>query len=214
MTLQDLRKLVAQGESASLEFKRKVAHPDKIAREMVAFANTNGGQVIIGVSDNGNIPGLKYPEDEIFSMNTTLEKLCKPKLPFDLEEVKLSEKASAIIYTIPKSDKRPHYVKEDPDSKWGQAYVRYDDKSVKASREIREIIKRQKRMKDIRFNFGEKEKVLMEYLNEHHEISLSKFKSIAGINNYVASKTLILLVLANVLRVQPTEKGDIYRLKN
>lgn len=214
MELRDLRNVVAQGESTSVEFKRKVAHPEKIVRELVAFANTNGGQLLIGVGDEGTIPGVKFPEDEIFSLEKTIAELCRPSLNYSIEKIPLNEKATVVVFSIPKSDQRPHYVKESVDSKLGKTYVRYNDKSVKASREMREIISRQKRKKDIRFNFGEKEKILMSYLDEHKQISLPEFRAIAKLNKYVASKTLIILVLANVLSIQPTEKGDIYRLKN
>lgn len=214
MTIHDLKRLVAQGESSHLEFKRKVAHPEKIVKEMVAFANTDGGQLIIGVNDNGEIPGVKFPEDEISVLNHTVEQLCKPLFEYSTEEISITKKTSAVIYQIPISPKRPHVVKEDFKSKHGQVFVRHEDKSVKASREMREIIERKKKNKDIQFNFGDKEKLLMEYLNEHDYITLDTFRTIAGLKYYHASKTLILLVLANVLRIIPTEKGDIYSLKN
>lgn len=214
MTFQELKRLVSQGESETLEFKRKVAHPEKIVKEIVAFANTKGGKLLIGVSDDGNIPGVKFPEDEIYSLNSTIEKLCKPLPDFEIEHVEINEKTTALIYDIPVSNKRPLHVREDADSKWGQTYVRFGDKSIKASREVREIIKRQKRNKDIKFNFGEKEKILMAYLEEHEKINLYQFQAEAKINKYVASNTLIILVLANVLSVEPCDKGDIYRLKN
>jgi predicted HTH transcriptional regulator len=62
--VQQLKKLVAQGEGASLEFKRKVTNPEKVIREMVAFANTSGGVLLVGIGDDRSIPGLKFPEDE------------------------------------------------------------------------------------------------------------------------------------------------------
>ena len=60
--VQELKKLVHRGEGSHLEFKRKVAHPDKIIKELIAFANTGGGIMLIGVADDKSIPGLKYPE--------------------------------------------------------------------------------------------------------------------------------------------------------
>ena len=54
-----LRRLVAAGENDRVEFKRKVAHPLKVAREAVAFANSGGGVLLIGVEDNRTLPGLK-----------------------------------------------------------------------------------------------------------------------------------------------------------
>ena len=214
MELRDLRRTVAQGESLTVEFKRKVAHPDKIERELVAIANTHGGELLIGVSDDGSMPGVKFPEDEIFVLEKAIKSLCRPALPYTIEQVPLNEKTTIVIFKIPKSDKRPHYVKESADARHGQTYVRHEDKSVQASREMREIIARQKKAKDIHFNFGEKEKILMSYLERHKQITLSEFRSIAKINKFKASKTLIILVLANIIAIQPTEKGDIYKAKN
>ena len=50
--------LICQGENSSVEFKSANAHPDSLAREMVAFANTQGGTLLIGVEDDGRISGL------------------------------------------------------------------------------------------------------------------------------------------------------------
>ena len=53
--VQQLKILVSQGEGASLEFKRKASFPEKIVREMIAFANTKGGIVLIGIGDDGSL---------------------------------------------------------------------------------------------------------------------------------------------------------------
>ena len=50
--------LISQGENSSVEFKSANAYPDSLAKEMVAFANTQGGALLIGVEDNGRISGL------------------------------------------------------------------------------------------------------------------------------------------------------------
>jgi predicted HTH transcriptional regulator len=66
--LYELRKLAIQGEGIQLEFKRKATHPEKVVREMIAFANTHGGTVLIGVDDDGSLVGVKYPEDEMIQL--------------------------------------------------------------------------------------------------------------------------------------------------
>lgn len=58
MTLTPLNTLIAQGENNALEFKSSQAHPDSLAREMVAFANSQGGIILLGVEDNGEVTGL------------------------------------------------------------------------------------------------------------------------------------------------------------
>ena len=97
MTFQELRRLVSHGESETLEFKRKVAHPEKIVKEIVAFANTKGGKLLIGVSDDGTIPGVKFPEDEIYALNNTIEKLCKPIPVYEITHVTSDEKNTAMV---------------------------------------------------------------------------------------------------------------------
>ena len=60
--IHELKRLALEGEGLQLEFKRKASHPEKIVRELIAFANTEGGTLLIGVDDDGSIPGLKYPD--------------------------------------------------------------------------------------------------------------------------------------------------------
>ena len=80
MTAAELKNLVKKGEGLCLEFKKKADHPEKIVRELVAFANTQGGFLLVGVEDNGNISGLKFPEDEQYVIEAALSKYVKPEL--------------------------------------------------------------------------------------------------------------------------------------
>ena len=83
MSLQEIHRLVEQGEGENIEFKRKVAHPDKIVREIVAFANTTGGHLLIGVDDDGSIPGIKFADEEIFVLERAIQRWCRPKIDYD-----------------------------------------------------------------------------------------------------------------------------------
>lgn len=213
MELKDVRKLAALGESDTIEFKRKAAHPDKIVKELVAFANTKGGFLLIGVNDDGTIPGLKYPEDDVYVLDKAITKYCKPPLKVHQQTIPISENRAVIVYNVPSSSRKPHYVIQDFKTRWGQAFVRFEDKSIKASREVREILKRSKRKKDIKFNYGEKERLLIAYLDKNQYITIDKFKELANLSTYKASQTLILLVLANILVIEPSDKDDLYRLK-
>ncbi|MDZ7649627.1 MAG: ATP-binding protein [Cytophagales bacterium] len=59
-----------------LEFKRKAAYPEKIVRELIAFANTEGGTLLVGVDDDKSIPGVKYPDEEGACMCEIHKALC------------------------------------------------------------------------------------------------------------------------------------------
>jgi len=215
MTLSEVRTLVRQGENEFIEFKQKANYPEKILKEVVAFANTKGGHLLIGVNDDGNITGLKNADEEAYALSTALKKYCRPRIPFENYLISISKKRSLLYYYIHESNKKPHFVLSDIiDKKKGFAYVRVRDMSIKASPETREILRRSRKFKDIKFHFGEKEKILMQYLQEYQSITLNKFKSIANLNRYQASRTLVLLTLANVLEQVPSEKEDKYLLKS
>ena len=207
--VQALKKLIAQGEGSTLEFKRKASFPEKIVREMIAFANTSGGILLVGIGDDGSIPGLKYPEGESHVIREALKKV-RPALEVDEIFIPLDGSRTVLQYDIPESKRKPHSVLKDDESK--ETFVRVADKSIKASREVREIIKRRTRDKDIRFRYGDHEKFLMQYLDEHKSITLKEFVTASGMKRFHASNKLILLVLANVLRVTPHEKGDVFTL--
>ncbi|ELR68139.1 putative ATP-dependent DNA helicase [Fulvivirga imtechensis AK7] len=213
MDFSDIKKLASHGESDTIEFKRKAAHPDKIVKELVAFANSKGGFLLVGVNDDGSIPGLKFPEDEAYALDQAIVRYCKPPLRLEHEIVPISDNRSVLVYNVKPSRKKPHYVIENFDTRWGQAFVRVEDKSIKASKEVREILKRSNRKKDIKFNFGEKERLLIDYLDKHRYITLPQFKELAGLTTYMASRTLVLLVLANVLKIEPSDKNDKYMIK-
>lgn len=57
-TKDEICQLINGGENVSVEFKSAEVKPDSLAKEIVAFANTNGGAILLGVEDNGKISGL------------------------------------------------------------------------------------------------------------------------------------------------------------
>lgn len=207
--IKHLKHLVSQGEGFQLEFKRKAAFPEKIVREMIAFANSRGGILLVGIGDDKTIPGLKHPEDDSHVIRQALKR-CRPALPVRETFIPIGMNRSVIQYEIAESKKKPHYYLTEEQIK--ESYVRVEDKSIKASREVREIAKRSQLKKDIRFHYGEYERMLMQYLDQHHTITLSKFTEVSGLKRFVASKKLVLLVLADVLKITPHEKGDVFSL--
>ncbi len=204
----ELQRLVAEGEGHQLEFKRKASHPEKIVREMVAFANTEGGTLLIGVDDNGALTGVKYPDEEWLNISEALQKHLRQPLVYHDSLIALSENRFVLRIDIPPNVKKPIFFWIDP--KHSESYVRVNDMSMKASAEMMEIIRRKRQKKDIRFYFAEHELALMKYFDNLPYITLMEFQKLTGLNQYAASRKLILLVLANVLKITATEKGDLY----
>ena len=205
---RELKKLAAEGEGLQLEFKRKAAYPEKIVRELIAFANTEGGTLLIGVDDDKSIPGVKYPDEEAHVIRESLSKYCKPPIAYHESVIGISENRFVVRFDVAPSTKRPHYLTLGKDNR--STFVRVQDMSIKASAEMEEIIRRSKKKRDIHFTFGDQEKGLMEYLDNHRGITLADYRKFSGLNRFQASRKLVLLVLANVLRITASEKGDLY----
>ena len=208
--LNNLRQLVRQGEGQQLEFKLKSNHPDKIMKEVVAFANSDGGKLLIGVADDKELIGLKYPDEDEYIISKSIEKYIFPEINYKLQKVRLDNEKEILVYDIMASENKPHCLdlKGIPDER--KIFVRSADKSIQASKEVKEILKGRKKDKGYKFAYGEKENLLMKYLDSNKEITVTKFSEVAEIPKKIASRTLVLLVLAGVLKVNPSEIEDTF----
>ena len=83
MTQSELSELIANGENSSVEFKRDDLKPKDLAKELVAFANFDGGRVLIGVDDDGHVSGLQHEpaETEEWVMSVARDKVRPSLIP-------------------------------------------------------------------------------------------------------------------------------------
>lgn len=208
MTLQELSQLVSLGEGLHLEFKQKVPRPERFAKEIIAFANTRGGRVLIGVDDDGRLAGVRDAEEEEYALRQALDGRCDPPVEITTERVPVSRRRNVILVTVPRSTRKPHFLVNGEDAK-PTAYVRVNDMSIEASREAVRLMREGQRDRDVLFEFGENEQMLLRYLDSYGRITVRQFARLAGIPRRRASQTLVLLTRANVLRLHP-DLGDDY----
>lgn len=210
MTVQDVKALAQKGEGLKIEFKKKATYPEKIVRELIALANTAGGDLLIGVDDDGSLSGHRFIEEEIFVMQKAIHELIFPPLNYEVSTVKLTEKKGIAVFRIPMSAARPHYLQEN---KKRHAFIRVADRSVQASKEVWEILRRGRTPRDTVFTYGRKEEILMKTLEEKGKITLKEFSKAANLPYFISSKTLVKLTLANVIQIHPQESEDYFTLK-
>ena len=207
MTLTEAQKLIAQGEGQQIEFKLKAKHPDRIVREIVAFSNSKGGHLFIGVDDDVSIIGLKDAEEAHYVMEKAVKELCRPQIEYEYQIIPIIDGKSAIVhYQFESGKKKPYFAFLKPIHKPGRSFVRLEDRSTQASRELRQILKFSLQDNMTPFEYGENEKMLLNYLGNHEEITVNTFSAVGNIDKQLASQTLIKLTVNNVLKVIPDEK--------
>ena len=120
-----IQKLILQGEHQTQDFKYCISDSRKIARSLVAFANTDGGRLLIGVKDNGRIAGVRS-EEEYYMVESAAKIYSKPEIHFTTKQHILEGKTVLEVIVEP-SNEKPHFAR-DEEGKWW-AYFRKDDEN-------------------------------------------------------------------------------------
>lgn len=121
--------MIAQGEHQTQDFKYEISSVSKIAHSLSAFANADGGRLLVGVRDNGKIAGV-HSEEEMYMVDAAATSYCKPEVQLQLETVREEGKMVLIVQVEPCED-RPVLAKEE-DGSW-RAYVRVADENIVAT---------------------------------------------------------------------------------
>lgn len=87
MTRTELLEIIRNGENSGVEFKRDDIQNHDLAKELVAFANLEGGIVLLGVEDDGSISGITRPRLEEWVMTACRDKIRPGLIPF-YEQIK------------------------------------------------------------------------------------------------------------------------------
>ncbi len=203
----NIKRLIFEGENSTLDFKKTITSFEKIAKTMVAFANNKGGKLLVGVSDDGNIKGVKSEEEERYMLTKAAHFYCKPAIELRFEEVSIDDK-TVLVVDIEESDTKPHYSLGE-DNKWW-VYIRVKDKSLLASKVVVDVLRKETKGDNVILEYSSKEKALFEYLTKNERITLAEYCKLLNISRRNASRILVNLVLMGVIRVHNTEKTEFY----
>lgn len=127
-------------ESNRLEFKR--IYTEDIKKEIVAFANSDGGELIIGMDDNGSIIGVDNPDEVSARVTNMLRDAISPDITLITNVSFTSQQDKSLVHvTVSKGGKRPYYITKKGMTSSG-VYVRHGSSSAPASADaIREMIR-------------------------------------------------------------------------
>ncbi|MDL1970145.1 MAG: putative DNA binding domain-containing protein [Candidatus Desulfofervidaceae bacterium] len=128
MNIEELFEKIEKKEDLHTEFKEYLPSNEELAKEIVAFANTDGGQIIIGVSDDGEIIDVSNPDEVLRRIDDVAYNRCEPPVTVLSETVKVGDKLVIVVH-IPKGEQRPYRTSK------GFFYIRSANRVRQASRE-------------------------------------------------------------------------------
>ena len=108
MNLAELQQRIAVGENLHTELKSWPLNPSSLAETLIAFANTDGGQLLIGVSDNGQLLGVADVDAVMRMVDNVAYNNCEPPLTIVQETVNNEAGRAVVVVNIPKGDQRPY----------------------------------------------------------------------------------------------------------
>lgn len=124
----ELKERIKKGEDFHTEFKETLPDKNKIIKEIVGFANTDGGQLIFGVTNTGEIPGIENVDESMRVIDDLAYQQCEPPITVIQETININKKVILIV-NIPKGKQRPYKTSS------GHYYIRASNRCRQASRE-------------------------------------------------------------------------------
>lgn len=136
----DLLEALKRPEGKTLEFKRDLSSPDRALRTIVAFANTAGGTLLVGVEDaSRHVRGVSEPLALEERMASLISDAIEPRLVPDLEILPWRRTHVLAVQVHPSSSRPHHFRREGPEA---GVYVRVGSTNRRADRELIEELRR------------------------------------------------------------------------
>ncbi len=202
-----IKNLIAEGEHQMLDFKFEISDSKKIARTLVAFANTDGGRLLIGVKDNGAISGIRS-EEEKHMIQTAAEMYCNPTVKYHAKEWVVNGK-NILEIIVPRS-KNKH--KAPDHNNIYKVYTRVNDQNIIPDSILLKIWKYQNNKHNVKVTFTDEEMFILKYLNENKTITVKEFVQKAEISKKEAERIIINFTLLNLLKYEITNKELFFSL--
>lgn len=201
--------LIAEGEHQQQDFKYEISDARKIARTFSAFANTQGGRLLIGVKDNGKIAGIQS-EEESYMIEAAAKMYCHPSIEYVLQ-VYIIENKQVLLAEIKESNIKPVCAKDENNKLW--AYVRINDENILATTVQLRVWEQENKPTGEFLSFKEREKLLLQLLEKESSLSLNRYARKAGISRKAAEHLLAKFIRFGIVETTFENHKFSFRLK-
>jgi predicted HTH transcriptional regulator len=192
-----LLKLIEEGEHIQLDFKHSIDNMRKIAKTLVAFANTEGGRLLIGVKDNGKIKGCNI-EEEKHMIEFAAETYCEPSV--EHEFIEHSKEGKYVLEVlIPKKEDDVYLAIDEKGDK--KAYTRIKDEVILMPAQLFLSQKTKIVKSDNLFKYTEREHKIIKMIAKAEGVTLKDIAPQLKISRYELNKTLAKLINFNVVKM-------------
>lgn len=178
--------LIAEGEHLQQDFKFEISDARKIAKTLSAFANTQGGKLLIGVKDNGKIAGIRS-EEEKYMIEAAAQLYCLPEVHYSMQTFHV-EGRSVLVVQIDESEKKPVYAKDETGKPL--AYIRIKDENILATPVHLRVWQQSGSPAGELIRYTEREQLLLDLLEQNSSVSLNRYCRQTGISRRAAEHLL------------------------
>jgi predicted HTH transcriptional regulator len=203
-----IRDLIAEGEHQQQDFKFEISDARKIAKTLVAFANTDGGRLLIGVKDNGRISGIRS-EEEYYMIEAAASLYCKPEVPF-ISFHRIAEGKNILEVIIKPSEKKPHFAR-DEENRW-RAYHRVNDNNFLTGYIQLQVWKRERRDNGTFIEYSDNEKKVLDILHNEELTDIHTLKERTAISKKTLQQILINLVSLKAVTMEFIDENTFFRI--
>ncbi len=182
---------IAEGEHQQQDFKYKITDACKLAKSVSAFANTEGGRLMIGVRDDGTLAGVRS-EEEVYMMKQAAEEYCKPAVEISFERL-VAEGRHVVIAHVPVSAQKP--IRALCDDGRYRAFIRIADENILASPVHVRIWKEEQSSKGQVFTKGLVENRVIDAMKTNEPLNLGQVVRASGVN-----RQAVVITLARMIR--------------
>ncbi len=202
-----LHRLIAEGEHQQQDFKYEISDARKIARTLSAFANTDGGRLLIGVKDNGKIAGVRSDE-EIYMVEAAASLYCMPPVECRMS-IHRVEGHNVVIAEVDAAGTLPVRAQLD-DGRWC-AFVRIADENIVASPVQMALWREATDDTNTLLPFTQREQSLLRLLTDAPEpLTLNRFARLGHLPRHRAVKLLAQFVRFGLVEQQFAHHTFVY----
>ena len=199
--------LIAEGEHVHQDFKFEISDARKIAKTLSAFANTEGGRLLIGVKDNGRVAGVRSDEER-YMIEAAARLYCVPQVECRMRTYQVDGR-SVLVVAVDESDHKPVYAKDEDGRRL--AYVRIKDENILATPVHLRIWQQSGNPQGELMEVTGREQLLLRLMEENESLSLSKYCRLAHVPRRAAEHLLAKLVRYGI--VEPVFEGHKFHFR-